>query len=44
MMNDLLWWNGITPDTPLRDIGWSYVFVLGLLALAVHFLCKGLKL
>jgi hypothetical protein len=35
-LNDLLWFSGITWDTPLRDIGWSYVFVLALIVLLIY--------
>lgn len=27
MNNDLLWWDGITWDTPLNQIGWTYIAV-----------------
>ena len=31
-MDELLWWGGITPDTSIRDIGWTYVLIVVLLA------------
>lgn len=31
---DLLWFSGIGWDTPLRRIGWSYVFLATLVTLA----------
>lgn len=34
-MDDLLWFQGIHWDTPLRDIGWTYMFGLGLGSLLV---------
>lgn len=35
---DLLWWDGITWHTPLREIGWSYVFLLLLGGFLTHVL------
>lgn len=29
-MDDLLWFHGITWHTPIRDIGWTYLVMLGL--------------
>lgn len=29
-MKELLWFHGITWDTPLRDIGWTYVVMLAI--------------
>lgn len=42
-MNELLWWHGIGWDTPLRDIGWSYVACIILGALVVHLVRKALN-
>lgn len=33
-MADLLWWSGITMQTPVNEIGWTYV-VLAVLLLAL---------
>lgn len=27
-MSDLLWFHGITGQTPIRDIGWTYVLLI----------------
>lgn len=39
-MEDLLWFSGIHWNTPLRDIGWSYVIISGLLMILVHMVTK----
>lgn len=31
----LLWWEGITPDTPIREIGWTYVIALLVLVVLI---------
>lgn len=40
-MADLLWFSGITFDTPMRDIGWTWLFlivaVLALIGLVIDF-------
>ena len=41
-MDDLLWFSGITLDTPLQDIGWTYVLVLGLSVAAFYYVTKAL--
>lgn len=33
----LLWWSGITLDTKMNDIGWSYVIV-GVLSIVIVYL------
>ena len=36
-MSDLLWFKGITWNTPIGDIGWTWVFLFGLIiALAIN--------
>lgn len=40
----LLWWDGITWDTPLRDIGWTYIVLLVLGAMLVRALRELRKL
>lgn len=40
LLDDLLWFNGITLNTPLRDIGWSYVVILVLVFAALRLLGK----
>ena len=42
-MNDLLWFSGITWHTPMRDIGWTYVAMLILGGVAIHFIGKAMK-
>lgn len=35
-MTALLWWSGITLDTKIRDIGWTWLlFVVAVIALVV---------
>lgn len=36
-MNALLWWNNITLETPIRDIGWTWV-ILALLIIFIWLL------
>lgn len=40
---DLLWLSGIGWDTPLRDIGWSYVFLAGLVIALVHLVVREMR-
>lgn len=42
-MQDLLWFSGITWNTPIRDIGWSYVAALALGALITRLAREILK-
>lgn len=42
-MFNLLWFHGITSDTPLREVGWTYVLVAFLVGLVIHLIGKALK-
>lgn len=42
-MKDLLWWHGLTWDTPLRDIGWTYVAIAVGIGLVVHLVGGAMK-
>ncbi len=42
-MEDLLWFSDIHWNTPLSDIGWTYVLMLALGAIATHAIKQAIR-